>query len=257
MNTESILPAQQNIKAQKLVFTVAFTLFLVKMGAWYLTGSVAILTDALESTVNVITGIFGIYSLTLSAKPRDQEHPYGHGKIEFISAAAEGILIFVAGILIVIESVINLNRPHEFGNLDTGIWLISFSAAVNFGVGYLTLRKGRSNKSLPLVASGQHLLSDTWSTLGIIVGLILLKFTGLAWIGSVIALMFSVVIMWNGYQIIRKSVDGIMDERDNELLEEMVTYLNAHRRTNWVDLHNLRVIKYGSVLHLDCYVTVP
>lgn len=232
-------------------------MFLIKITAWYVTGSVAILTDALESTVNVITGIFGLYSLTLSAKPRDEEHPYGHGKIEFISAAVEGILIFVAGILIVIESVINLKKPHDIGSLETGIWLISGSAVVNLVVGYLTLQKGKQNKSLPLVASGQHLLSDTWSTLGIIAGLILLKFTGLVWVDSVTALVFSLLIMWNGYQIIRKSVAGIMDERDNELLEDMVTYLNSNRRDNWVDLHNLRVIKYGSVLHLDCHVTVP
>ena len=131
------------------------------------------------------------------------------------------------------------------------------TAVVNFILGYICLRTGRINNSMALMASGKHLQSDTWSTVGIIAGLILLYFTGFKWIDSAVAILFSLVIMFTGYRIIRRSIAGIMDEADVKLLTRMVQVLNASRRENWVDLHNLRVIKYGSVLHVDCHLTVP
>lgn len=249
--------SKENINIQKLVVAVGLTLFVIKMLAWYITGSVAILTDALESTVNVVASFIGLYSLNLSAKPRDMEHPYGHGKVEFISAGIEGTLISVAGLYIIYEAVKNLRDPSEIGQLDYGILLVAGAAAVNFIVGYLAVKRGKKNNSLALVASGKHLQSDTYTTIGIIAGLILLKFTGWLWVDSVVALLFAFVIIYTGYKILRSSVAGIMDEADKELIGEVVSYLNEHREVNWVDIHNLRIIKYGSVLHLDFHLTLP
>lgn len=242
---------------QKWVVTVAVALFIIKMTAFWLTRSVAILTDALESTVNVIAGFIGLYSLYVASKPRDENHPYGHGKAEFLSAAVEGTLIIVAGLVIVYESIDNFVHPHALQQLDKGIILVAITALINFAVGYISIKKGKKNHSLALVASGKHLQSDTYSTLGIMLGLALIRFTGLTWLDSVTAIIFAFIIVYTGYHILRDSVAGIMDEADKELLQKMLEVLNANRRPNWIDLHNLRVIKYGGQLHIDCHLTVP
>jgi len=185
------------------------------------------------------------------------DHPYGHGKAEFISAAVEGTMIGTAGALIIYKAIHNLIQPPELHQIDFGMLLIGATAIVNFIAGYFCLRTGKKNNSLALISSGKHLQSDTWSTFGIIAGLILLYFTGYKWIDSVVALGFGLFIIFTGYRILRTSIAGIMDEADIKLLTRMVQVLNANRRQNWIDLHNLRVIKYGTVLHLDCHLTVP
>lgn len=232
-------------------------LLVVKFAAYYFTRSVAILTDALESIVNVAAGFIGLYSLFVSAKPKDKDHPYGHGKAEFLSAAIEGTLISVAGVLIIYKAVQQLFYPVEIRELDLGIILVAITAVINFAVGWYCVRIGNKNDSLALLASGRHLQSDTVSTIGIIGGLLLLFFTGKWWIDSVVAILFAGWTLYTGYRILRRSIAGIMDEADEKLITEMVAFLNEKRRVNWVDLHNLRVIKYGSMLHIDCHLTVP
>jgi cation diffusion facilitator family transporter len=247
----------QKLRVQQWVVLTAIILFIIKIAAYYLTQSVAILTDTLESTVNVIAGFIGLYSLYVAAKPRDDDHPYGHGKAEFLSAAVEGALISMAGLIIIYQAAIGFIHPHVLRRLDTGILLVAFTGLVNFIVGFFTIRKGKKSNSLALVASGKHLVSDTYSTIGIVIGLLLIYFTRLSWIDNVVAIVFALVVIYTGYHILRTSVAGIMDEADKKLLGGLVNYLNHHRRDNWVDLHNLRVIKYGSVLHIDCHLTVP
>lgn len=249
--------AAQNIRIQKWVAWLSVTLLLIKLVAYYLTNSVAILTDALEGIVNVVAGFFGLYSLHLSSKPRDMDHPYGHGKVEFLSAAMEGGMILLAGALILYESVENLFLPSEIRALDTGILLITVTAVVNFLVGTLCIRTGIKNNTLPLVASGKHLQTDSLTTVGILVGLVLIYVTNILWIDSVVAILFGGWILFTGYKIVRKSIAGIMDESDMKLIRRMVRLLNDNRRKNWIDIHNLRIIKYGSVLHLDCHLTLP
>jgi cation diffusion facilitator family transporter len=249
--------SRENYNFQKIVAVVGVSLFIIKVIAWYLTNSVAILTDALESTINVIAGFIGLYSLYLSAQPRDANHPYGHGKVEFVSAAIEGTLITTAGFVIIYEAIDNLQNPHIIGQLDYGIVLVAITAFINYAVGFLAIKKGRKNNSLALIASGKHLQSDTYSTVGIIIGLILILLTKLAWLDSVVALIFAFIIIFTGYKIVRGSIAGIMDEADEELLTKVVALIESSRRENWIDLHNLRIIKYGSTLHLDCHLTVP
>ena len=249
--------AQQNLRLQKIITGIAVLLFLIKLLAWYITGSVAILTDALESTVNVIAGLIGVYSLYVSAKPKDMDHPYGHGKAEFISAAVEGTLISVAGIIIIYQAIGNLVKPQPVHKLDYGIILIAATAIINFIAGIICTKRGKENQSLVLISSGKHLQTDTYSTVGIILGLILLRVFKFWWIDSAVAILFACIIMVTGYKIVRSSIAGIMDEADDELVNKMVTMLNVNRRSNWIDLHNMRIIKYGSILHLDCHLTVP
>lgn len=249
--------AQINLRLQKIVTIVAVILFVIKIAAWYLTKSVSILTDALESTVNVIAGFISLYSLYIAAKPRDSNHPYGHGKAEFLSAAVEGSLIIVAGFVIIYEAIDNFVHPHSLSQLDWGILLVSITAVINFITGSYCIRVGKRNNSLALIASGKHLQSDTWSTLGIIAGLFLIWITDLKWLDSAVAIVFACFIIFTGYHILRSSIAGIMDEADKVLLEKMVKLLNENRRINWIDLHNLRIIKFGNILHTDCHLTVP
>jgi cation diffusion facilitator family transporter len=249
--------AQHNLKVQKIIAVLSIVLFLVKIIAWYLTNSVAILTDALESIVNVIAGLIGVYSLYVSAKPKDYDHPYGHGKVEFISAAIEGTLITVAGFVIIYEAINNLLHPHDIKKLDYGIILVMATAVINYIAGALCIKTGKKNNSLALVASGKHLQSDTWSTLGIGVGLVLMLLTKQKWLDSAVAVLFAFIIIFTGYKIVRSSVAGIMDETDEALLKKLVQLLNDNRSDNWIDLHNLRIIKYGGTLHMDCHLTVP
>lgn len=232
-------------------------LFIAKIIAWYLTHSLAILTDALESIVNVLAGFIGLYSLYVAAKPRDVDHPYGHGKAEFVSSGIEGALITAAGILIIYETVLNFIQHNPLQRLDSGLILVGITGVINYVAGSICLRIGKRNQSLALQASGKHLQIDTYSTLAIIAGLVIILVTHLYWIDKLIALVLGMIIIYNGYRIIRQSLAGIMDEADMELLKKMVQVLNENRRPNWIDMHNLRVIKYGSLLHVDCHLTVP
>lgn len=249
--------ALYNLKIQKRIAVLSILLLAGKIVAWYLTGSVAILTDAFESIVNVVAGLIGVYSLYVSAKPKDQDHPYGHGKAEFVSAAVEGTLIAIAGLIIIYEAFNNLIHPHTIRKIDYGLILVGATGLINYFAGAICVRTGKKNNSLALVSTGKHLQTDTWSTLGIIAGLILIWVTNLLWIDSVVAIALSIFIIVTGYKILRTSLAGIMDEADASLLKQMVEMLNANRRENWIDLHNLRIIKYGSTIHLDCHLTVP
>lgn len=249
--------AQHNLRIQKWVAGVSVLLLVAKLIAYYMTHSVAILTDALESIVNVSAGFIGLYSLYVSAKPRDMDHPYGHGKAEFLSAAVEGTLILTAGALIIYKAASNLIHPQEVEKLDSGMLLILGTALINFGMGFYCFKQGRRNRSLALEASGKHLMSDSYSTFGLIIGLLLLFFTKMAWIDSAVAALFGIILLFTGYRILRDSIAGIMDEADHQLLRKLVVLLNQKKSANWIDLHNLRIIKYGSVLHLDCHLTLP
>lgn len=249
--------ARQTFVVQRWITLAGVVLLVIKFTAYYLTDSVAILTDALESIVNVVAGFVSLYSLYVAAKPRDADHPYGHGKAEFLSAGVEGTLIVLAGIWIAVEAVSKLLHPSPIEQLDVGILLIAFSGIINYLIGEIAERTGRRNHSLAITATGKHLKSDAWSTAGLIAGLTLMYFSNLPWLDSAVALLFGGIIIYTGVGIVRKSIAGIMDEADTALLQQLVTVLNRERRDSWIDLHNLRIIRYGNSLHVDCHLTIP
>ncbi len=248
---------QKNIRWQVLAIIVGLALMGAKFVAWWLTNSNAILTDALESIINVVAGGIALFSLIFSMKPRDENHPYGHGKIEFLSAGFEGALILIAGALIIGKGIYNLIYPQEIGQIDLGIVLVAISGLVNYILGVLLQRQGQRSHSLVLIADGKHLKSDAYSSVGLIVGLVLIYITNLAWLDNVTAILFGGIILYTGYKLVRESVAGIMDEADYQLIEQLVDILDKHRADNWIDIHNFRVIKYGPTLHIDCHVTMP
>lgn len=249
---------RRHIRFQAFALGAGTVLMTVKFVAFGITGSNAILSDALESIINVIAGAFALYSLILAAKPRDHDHPYGHGKIEFLSAGLEGSLILLAGGAIVYQSVHDLLQPsYELTSLDIGIWLTAGAGTVNYLLGWATEKLGQRHLSVTMVASGKHLKSDGYTSFGLVTGLVVVMLTGVLWLDAVIAIGFGVFIAWTGFREIRKSLAGIMDEADFVLIEGIIDELEECRNPNWIDLHNLRVIKFGKLVHVDCHVTMP
>lgn len=248
---------QGNTRLQLIIVAVGTLLMLGKFYAYFITQSNAVLTDALESIVNVLAGGITLYGLILTAKPKDDNHPYGHGKVEFIAAGVEGGMIAIAGLLIIVKSIYNLIVPHEISDLDIGLMVVTSAGLLNFIMGIIAVQRGKRIDSLPLQASGRHLMSDGWSTLGLIIGLALILYTGWWWLDSVVAIIFGCIILITGYKILRPSLAGIMDEADYNVLEKVIRILEKHRQPNWVDIHNMRVIKYGNTLHIDCHITLP
>lgn len=247
----------QNRRFQIWVVAIGIFLMGLKFLAWWITNSNAILTDALESIINVVAGFFALYSISLTAKPKDANHPYGHGKIEFLAAGFEGGLIAVAGLLIVIKSAYNLVYPQPLEQIDLGLAITAFSGLVNLGLGYWMVRRGKISRSLTVQSEGKHLLSDAYSSAGILAGMGLLWITGAGWLDSVTAIVFGLFILYTGYKLLRSAISGIMDEADPEVIQHLVDILERNRQANWVDIHNLRVIRYGADIHVDCHLTVP
>lgn len=245
------------VKLQFTLLLLSIVLCAIKLLAYYRTGSNAILSDALESIVNIITGGFGLYAIILATKPGDEDHPYGHGRIELISSGIEGTLIFAAGLSIGYQAILGLIHAHPLLELNKGIPLVILSAILNFIFGGYAVVQGRNKHSLTLESGGYHLLTDALTTFILLLGLMLIKATGFYRLDSIIALILSAVILYNSVRILRKSVSGIMDEVDEERLNEVAAVLQNHRQMNWIDIHNLRLIKYGDKLHVDCHVTLP
>ncbi len=248
---------RKNINIQRWVLLAGGIILIAKFIAFWITNSNAILTDALESIINVLAGSFALFSLIFSSKPRDRDHPYGHGKVEFLSAALEGSLIVLAGLAIIGKSTYNLFYPHTIQSIDTGMILTVVAGGFNFLLGHWAEKAGKRSDSLTLIAEGKHLKSDTYSTLALLVGLGAIYLTGLEMLDNLVAIGFGLFIGYTGVKILRTSVAGIMDEADEEVLRTIIRILEENRRENWIDFHNMRVIKYGPLLHIDCHLTVP
>lgn len=255
MNTSE--PNKIKQRVQTLVVICGAILLIGKFTAYFLTNSVGILTDAMESIVNVVAGLISLYAIRLAAKPKDIDHPFGHGKIELISASIEGILIFIAGGIIIYEGIQRIFNPPVIHKLDIGIWIITIAGIVNYILGWYSIRQGRKYDSIALVAGGKHLQSDTYSTVGLVTGLLILYFTGLAWIDSALAIVFGGIIMITGTGILRNTIKNLIDTADIKVLEKITDKINNDRREDWIDIHNLKVLKYGSDYFIDCDLTLP
>ena len=230
---------------------------LAKFGAYFLTASNFVLTDAAESIVNVIASSFAFYSIYLSSLPRDENHPYGHGKVEFFSVFIEGSLIGIAGCIIIVKSAYSFFYPNVIHDLFTGAIIIGITGAINGGLGYYMIRKAKELRSMTLDADGRHLLADTVTSGGLVVGLLLIEFTHILWLDSALSILVGLYIIYNSYKLVRKSVGGLMDEADTQVVTDIIHVLSEKRRESWIDVHNLRAQKYGHELHIDCHMTLP
>ncbi len=247
------------IRIQRYIAILSVLLFAAKMTAWALTHSVTVLTDALEGIVNMVAGFLGLFSVTLAARPRDTNHPYGHGKAEFLSSAVEGTMIIIAGVLIVYEATTHLLQPTQLERLDIGLIIIAAAGLLNYFAGRIAVQQGKKHKSLVLESAGAHLLTDAYSTIAVIIGVTLLLLTNnhWPWLDSAVALCFALITILTGYRVLRRSISGMMDEMDMGLVNRVIEVLQQHRKPQWVDLHNLRVIQYGAMMHVDAHLTLP
>jgi len=240
-----------------LSLCVSIVLCSLKFLAFYITSSNAILTDALESIINVIAAAFAFYSIHLASQPKDFLHPYGHGKIEFFSAGFEGALIILAGFFMIYESIKNFLHPSEMSSLPIGILILAFTIIINGILGKKLQKLGKIMNSVTLVADGKHLVIDAVSNVILLVGVAAIYFTHFNQLDSILSIVFSLVILWNGFKMVRSSVAGLMDEADTNTLQTILNILITNRNPYWIDIHNLRVQHYGSDLHIDAHLTLP
>lgn len=222
-----------------------------------MTHALSVLSDTLESVVNIIATLVGSYSMYIASKPKDKDHPYGHGKAEFISSAFQGSLIIGVGCLILYQSIQSYFNPGTLHNLGNGFWLLIIIATINITTALFVMHMGKKNNSSTLKTSGKLFLIDFFTTFSVAAGLLILIVTGIQKVDAIIAALLGVWVLYDGYKILRTSLAGIMDEADMALLENVIEELDANRNNNWIDLHNLRVIKYGPLLHIDCHLTMP
>ena len=230
---------------------------LVKVVAYFKTQSVAILTDAAESLINIVGASLTLYSIYLAAQPKDTDHPYGHGKVEFLSAGLEGIMMFGAGIAFIIKAIMHFFQEPHIEQLPVGIVVISFAGLINLLMGVYLIRTGREFNSISLEADGQHLRADAITSAGLLIGLLAIHFFKLPWIDPLMALALGAILLFHGYRILRKAISGVMDEADESLIEEVIDVLRTNKKDEWIDFHNMRIIKYGSDLHIDAHITLP
>jgi len=249
--------ARLRLRAGALSLAVALALLGAKFLAYRMTGSAAVLSDALESIVNVLAALFTLGSLVFAGRPADRNHPYGHGKVEYLSAAFEGGLIAFAALLILFEAVRVLIDGPEVRNLDQGLAIVLAAGVANLLLGLFLVRVGRRHASLALVADGQHVLSDWWSSAGIVLGLALVRWSGKAWIDPVVAVLVALLLLRTAWRLVRESAGGLLDEEDTALLERVLTVLRARLGGGVIRVHHLRAMRTGRFHHVDAHLVVP
>lgn len=241
----------------QLVLAISVVLTGIKFFAYYITHSNSILTDALESIVNLLTGTFALFSLYYASKPKDEDHPYGHGKIEHLSAGFEGGMIVLAGSAMIFEGISAFFKKPEIHQVDLGIYLTVLTGAVNYFLGSFLVKKGKKEHSPALKGEGKHLMSDAWSSVAIVVSLTLVYFTHYYFVDYAMSILMGIYILWEGFKTLRDSINDLLDKADFEKINHLIDLLNKNRRVEWVDMHNLRVLKYGDMLHVDAHITLP
>ena len=249
--------ARIRLRAALLSLVVATLMLAAKYQAYRMTGSTAVLSDALESIVNVLAAVFALGGLLFAGRPADRNHPYGHGKIEFFSAAFEGGLIAFASILIVYEAVRSLVAGSDVHQIGLGLLIVLGSALVNLALGLYLVRTGRRYVSLTLIADGQHVLADVWTSAGIIVGLGLVRLTGRAWLDPVVALLVALWLMATGFRLVRHAAGGLLDEEDPLLLRRVLDALQKYVGGGVIRVHHLRAIRSGRFQHVEAHLVVP
>jgi cation diffusion facilitator family transporter len=245
------------LRAVLVSVAVSMVLLAAKYQAYRLTGSTAILSDALESIVNVVAAVFAFGGIVFAGRPADRNHPYGHGKIEFFSAAFEGGLIAFAAVLIAYEVVLSLLRGPELRALDLGVAIVLGAGLMNLLLGWYLIRVGRRHDSLALVADGRHVLADFYTSAGIVVGLLLVRFTGLVWLDPLVAMVVALNLLWTGFRLVRVAAAGLLDEEDPALLDRLLKVLGPHLGGGVIRVHHLRAIRAGRFHHVDAHLVVP
>jgi cation diffusion facilitator family transporter len=240
-----------------LSIAAALVTIALKTTAYFITGSVGLLSDAIESVVNLIGGIMALAMLTVAARPADEEHAYGHSKAEYFSSGVEGGLILVAAISIAVAAVQRLITPKFLEEIGLGLVVSFVATLVNLGVALLLLRVGRKHNSITLEANAHHLMADVWTSVGVVAGVGLVVLTKWNWLDSVVALVVAANIVWTGVRIVRRSIAGLMDiALSAEDMATVRTVLQTYERTG-IQFHALRSRQAGARKFISIHVLVP
>ena len=244
-------------KAAYISLAVGIGMFITKMTAYFITGSVAIFSDAAESVVHVAATGMALFSIILSSKPADETHLYGHGNVEYFSAGVEGFLIILAAGFIIYQSVIDLIVGPTLNSLSIGVIFITVAGVVNLGLGYYLVRTGKKTNSLTLVADGKHVLTDAITSIGVIVGITLVIITDFVLLDPILAIIVALNILFTGYKLIRESIGGLMLETNPVILKKISDKLISIKKEYWIDIHELRYWQSGERTFIDFHLILP
>jgi cation diffusion facilitator family transporter len=258
-NKYLILEGEQRQKRLSLKYVIlgGILVLAIKSYAYFITWSNAILSDVFESLLNLAACTFSMFSLYFSGQPRNSKYPYGHGKMEFLAAGAEGCIVVLAGAFIAGKAFYNLIYPQPIESIDQGISFETAAAVVNLGLGWYLLSRSRKLDSQILKADGKRILTDAYSTLALIGALLVVLLTHLQWIDSIVAITSGFLIIRTGVTIIREALPGLLETADTVILEEVVEVLQQNSRPAWIDIQNMRSSHYGMYIYIDCRITMP
>jgi cation diffusion facilitator family transporter len=241
----------------KVSIAVAVATILLKGAAWWVSGSVSLLSDALESLVNLAGASFALLMVSVAAQPPDEDHPYGHHKAEYFSSGFEGVLIFAAAVAIVWEAVHRLFDPQPVEQLGLGITLAVVSSAMNGALAWSMLRKAREARSMALEADARHLFTDVWTSAGVVLGLLAVRFTGLLWLDPVIALLVAGNILREGWSLARRSADGLMDRALEPEAREQIEQVLANFAHQTIRFDHVVTRRAGQRRYVDLHMHMP
>ncbi|MCK6420615.1 MAG: cation diffusion facilitator family transporter [Aquabacterium sp.] len=241
----------------KLSVAVAVATIALKTGAWWLTGSVGLLSDALESLVNLAGAVFALAMVTVAAQPPDDDHPYGHHKAEYFSSGFEGALILVAAMAIMAAAVQRLLAPQPLESLGIGLVLSMVSSAMNGALAWAMLRKAREHRSVALEADARHLFTDVWTSAGVLVGLLAVQATGWLWLDPLVALAVAANIAREGYRLIRRSVDGLMDLAVEPEVRSLIEETLAQFAHQTIRFDHVTTRRAGQRRFVDMHMHLP
>ena len=236
---------------------IGILVFGLKYWAYWITGSIALFSDALESTVNVATALVAFFAIRVAAIPEDENHPYGHHKAELMSATLEGALIVIAALVIFWQAYFAFMTPRPLTDVTEGLAINVLAGVINGVWCYYLLREGRKLHSPALVADGKHLLTDVFSSLGIILGITLAIWSGLWWLDGALAIMVAANILWSGYHVVQSSLSGLMDEALSDADQEQIKSIIAQHGAGAVQAHDLRTRQAGQAKFTDFHLVVP
>ncbi len=229
----------------------------LKTAAWWLTGSVGLLSDALESLVNLAGALMALWMMWLAEQPADEDHAYGHGKAEYFSSAFEGFLIFLAAVSIAVSAVHRLMNPKALEAIGIGLGVSVVASIINFATARVLLKVGKKHHSVILEADAHHLMTDVWTSAGVIVGVGLVSFSGWLWLDPVIAIIVAINIIWTGFQLMRRSASGLMDSSVAPEVLAKLEALLATYKAQGLDFHALRTRQAGNRAFVTVHVLVP
>ncbi|MBB4066096.1 cation diffusion facilitator family transporter [Gellertiella hungarica] len=236
---------------------VGFAVLGLKAFAWWLTGSIALLSDALESTVNVATAIAALVAIRVAARPADANHPYGHHKAEFMSAVLEGVMIIIAALLIMNEAWKGFMAPRALDAPLEGLLVNGLASAINGIWCYVLISYGRRHRSPALVADGRHLLSDVVSSVGVTFGVLIAILTGWQKLDPALAGLVAINILWSGWKVITESLSGLLDEAVSDDMLKMIRETISDQATGALEVHDLRTRHAGKATFIDFHMVVP